>query len=48
MGSMENVAGRRIAMATAAPTPGMAPMITPPIDPISRGGEDIPPQQQLD
>ena len=35
-GGSAKVAGNRMAIATAAPTPGMAPMITPPIDPINR------------
>ena len=33
--AIEKVAGNRIAIATAAPTPGIAPMITPPTDPTS-------------
>lgn len=35
MGSNEKVAGKIIAIATAGPTPGIAPIITPPHDPIS-------------
>ena len=36
MGSIEKVAGKRMAMATAPPTPGIAPIRTPPIEPTSR------------
>ena len=36
MGSSEKVAGSRIAIATAAPTPGIAPIMTPPTDPMIR------------
>jgi hypothetical protein len=32
---MENVAGNKIAIATAGPTPGIAPMTTPPTEPTS-------------
>jgi hypothetical protein len=35
IGSSEKVTGRTMAMATAAPTPGSPPTITPPIEPIS-------------
>ena len=35
MGSKEKVAGRRMAIATAGPTPGIAPITTPPHDPMS-------------
>jgi hypothetical protein len=35
IGSMENVAGNRIAIATGGPTPGIAPIKTPPTDPVN-------------
>ena len=42
IGSNENVAGSKMAIATAGPTPGSAPMMTPPTEPIISATRTLP------